>query len=340
VIYQAQDAPEKEWRGWFTDKDTEASLEQRARNVLGILGSWRRYAYWRDSVGIRLVMTNGKKTVQLRYHTGLDPSIKEVTIMEDDTPKIVLAKLNLKDNFFITDSNGNPFADEDSLFGYCTFERNPPVQVLHGSALRTRKTRELTKEKDNRTKTIIAMGDKGMTFERGVQTTYTQALREGCEANNLPETWQIERVREEEDRMIVECADGVDASWFTEKACRPLRLTEDKIYQDATRAPPGGWGKAVPSSPIAMLTRAKAAAAEKRMKKVQVILQNITSGEAFNLGEADRYEKALGLAKKSGNVPKGWNVAVSDANDERKVQSREAKELSQRLLLRNQRPKQ
>jgi hypothetical protein len=38
VIYQAHDAPEKEWRSWFTAEDTEYSIEKRARNVLGILG--------------------------------------------------------------------------------------------------------------------------------------------------------------------------------------------------------------------------------------------------------------------------------------------------------------
>jgi hypothetical protein len=48
-----------------------------------------------------------------------------------------------------------------------------------------------------------------------------------------------------------------------------------------------------------------------------VVLQNLTSGEAFNVGDADSYDKAIDLAKKSGNVPKGWSVAVSDANEER-----------------------
>jgi hypothetical protein len=246
----------------------------------------------------------------------LDPSIKEVSITEDDTPKMILEKLGLKENFHITDSNGNPFDNGDSLFGYCTIEGNPPVQVLHGSALRTRKARVLAPKKDNRIRQIIAMGDERMVFERGVQPTYALALKAGREANGLPDTWQIERVRAEEDRIFIECADGADASWFSEKACPPLKISEDKIYQDATRVPPGGWGRSVQSHQIAMLTRSKAAA-EKMMKKVQVILQNITSGEAFNMGEADSYDKALDLAKKSGKVPKGWNVAVSDANEER-----------------------
>jgi hypothetical protein len=37
------------------------------------------------------------------------------------------------------------------------------------------------------------------------------------------------------------------------------------------------------------------------------------------LGEAESYDKALDLAKKSGKVPKGWNTAVSDANEERVI---------------------
>jgi ribonuclease HI len=61
IVYQAYDAPEKERRGWFTEEDTEYSIERRARSVLGILGSWRRLSYWRNNEGIRLVMTNRQK---------------------------------------------------------------------------------------------------------------------------------------------------------------------------------------------------------------------------------------------------------------------------------------
>jgi hypothetical protein len=301
-------------------EDGDFLYSEGARNVLGILGCWRRLSYWRDCEGIRLVMTNRRKEVLMRYHTELDPTIKEVSFTEDDTPKMILAKLNLKDNFFITDSNGNPFGNDDSLFGYCTLRENPPVQVLHGSALRTRKARVLTPKKDNRVKTEIRMGDERTIFARGVQSTDAQALADGRVMFNLPETGQLERVRVEEDRTIVECAEGVDSSWFTEKTCPPLKLTEDKIYQDATRVPPGGWGRVIQSNPVTMLTRARATA-EKQMKKVQVILQNITSGEAFSLGEADSYDKALDLAKKSGKVQKEWNAAVSDANSERIIVS-------------------
>jgi hypothetical protein len=45
VVCQAQDAPEKEWRGRFTVEESEEDLEKRARNTLGILGSWRRLSF-------------------------------------------------------------------------------------------------------------------------------------------------------------------------------------------------------------------------------------------------------------------------------------------------------
>jgi hypothetical protein len=56
----------------------------------GILGSWRRLSYWRDHEGIRLVMTNKRNSITFRYYTELDPSVKEIQISEDDTPKMIL----------------------------------------------------------------------------------------------------------------------------------------------------------------------------------------------------------------------------------------------------------
>jgi hypothetical protein len=135
VIYQAHDAPEKEWRSWFTADDTEYSIERRARGVLGIIGCWRRLFYWRDANGIRLVMTNRRTEVLMRYHTEHDRTIKEIPISEDDTPSSVLLKLREESNFHIADEGGHPFAADDNLFGYCTFASNPPLQLLHGSAL-------------------------------------------------------------------------------------------------------------------------------------------------------------------------------------------------------------
>jgi hypothetical protein len=202
------------------------------------------------------------------------------------------------------------------MFEYFTIDGHPPVQILHGSALRTHKEREVTKKKDNRIRQIIAFGGERLRYERVRYHSYEQFVRENREGCSLPETWQIARVRAEEDQIIVECEDGADVSWFTEEACQPLKISEDQIYQDALKVPPGGWGKMVQANPKAMFTRARTAA-EKKMKKVQLVLQNLTSGEALNVGEAYRYGKAIDLAKKSGKVPNGWNVAVSDANDER-----------------------
>jgi hypothetical protein len=91
-----------------------------------------------------------------------------------------------------------------------------------------------------------------------------------------------------------------------------LKLSEDKIYQESTGV--GGWGTAPPPNP--MMTRARTAAVRK-VKLVEIILHNLTTDETSNVGEADNYDQAIALAKRSGKVPKGWNVAISEANDER-----------------------
>jgi ribonuclease HI len=105
VVYQAHDAPEREWRGFFTEDDTEDSIEKRARGVFSILGCWRRLAYWRDANGIRIAMTNRKKEVIMRYHTELDSTIKELPISEDDTPATALIKLKVGQNFHLVDNH-------------------------------------------------------------------------------------------------------------------------------------------------------------------------------------------------------------------------------------------
>jgi hypothetical protein len=55
----------------------------------------------------------------------------------------------------------------------------------------------------------------------------------------------------------------------------------------------------------------------KKVKRVEVYLHNLATDDMTKIGDADDYDKALTLAKNSGLVPKGWNVAVTDANDER-----------------------
>jgi hypothetical protein len=39
--------------------------------------------------------------------------------------------------------------------------------------------------------------------------------------------------------------------------------------------------------------------------------------EIEKVGNADSYDQAIAIVRRSGKVPKGWNVAVTDANDER-----------------------
>jgi hypothetical protein len=98
----------------------------------------------------------------------------------------------------------------------------------------------------------------------------------------------------------------------------PLKLSEDKIYQESSKGQVGGWGttpKQTPAQPM-MQTRSQAAAA-KRNKPIDVYLPFTLTNELFDLGKANSYDEALSIAKKSGKVPKGFNVAVSEANEER-----------------------
>jgi ribonuclease HI len=78
VVFQATDAPEKEWRGWFTEEDTEHDIEIRAHTSLGILGAWRRASFWRDESGLEIVMTNRRKEISMRYSCDPDGEIKEI----------------------------------------------------------------------------------------------------------------------------------------------------------------------------------------------------------------------------------------------------------------------
>jgi hypothetical protein len=150
VTYQASDASEKEWRGWYTDDDTEDSLEKRTRTILGILGSWRRLSFWRDHEGVRIVMTNKRKEVELRYKTNENPEVKEMVIYEEDTPQSVIERSGRKGNVFVVDSMGNPFGKTDGLFRYATGREAPPVTIMHGSGMSTMKNRNPTVNKDNR----------------------------------------------------------------------------------------------------------------------------------------------------------------------------------------------
>jgi hypothetical protein len=129
---------------------------------------------------------------------------------------------------------------------------------------------------------------------------------------DITDPCHIERVRAEDDRILVDIVLGNDAPWFTEKSCPPLKLSEDRIYAEATGT--GGWG--ITPLPPPMQTRS---AAKKAVRVVDVLLHNLGTDEIENIGRVAEYGEAIALAHKSGKVPKGWNVAVTYANNERIV---------------------
>jgi hypothetical protein len=64
-----------------------------------------------------------------------------------------------------------------------------------------------------------------------------------------------------------------------------------------------------------MQTRVRAAAAA--AKKIKVILQLRPSGEAFDIGEVDKYNQAMDLALASKRIPEGWNTAITESTPQR-----------------------
>jgi hypothetical protein len=259
-------------------------------------------------------MTNRPKEITMRYSGKTDREIKEVTISETDTVRVILSRLKAKSNFHLADSEDKPFGIEDIPFGYVSIPSSPPLKLLHGSALRG-KVRESTPRKDNRIAVEVHFEGNKAVFPRGVQPTYTTILEHAATNFGMTTPVCLERIRADEDRILVDIKLGDEALWFIEKACPPLNLSDDKIYAESVGT--GGWGSISPSSP--MQTRAAvAAAAPKKADRIKdVLLHNLETDEMEPIGRATEYEEALKLARNSGKVPKGQNLAVSDCNDER-----------------------
>jgi hypothetical protein len=215
---------------------------------------------------------------------------------------------------------GKPLGMEDYPFGYVSSVVNPPLQLLHGSALKG-KVRELTPRKDNRIAVETRFKDEKHTFIRGAHPTYAILLEDIIARCSITDPCHIERVRAIDDRIFVDVELGEDTHWLTEKACPPLKLSEDRILAESTGT--GGWGSA--SAPLQPPTRApmqtraaKAATAPKKATRIKdVLLHNLETDEMEPIGEAEDYGDAIALAHKSAKVPKGFNVAITDANDER-----------------------
>jgi hypothetical protein len=124
--------------------------------------------FWRDHEGVRIVMTNRRKEAVLRYQIGDEPEVLEMKVSEIDTPPQIILRSGKQGNFHVADQSGTPFAKDDNIFGYATNEINPPVKILHGSALRTRKPRLPTPKKDGRMKVETRFGGDVMSFDREI----------------------------------------------------------------------------------------------------------------------------------------------------------------------------
>jgi hypothetical protein len=121
----------KEWRGRFTDEDTEDSIERKTRTTLGVVGSSRRLTHWRDHKGIRLIMTNDRKEVELRHIIDGESEAKEIVIGYNESPTSFLTRIGKRDNFHVLDACGQEFQVTDNLFSYATTNGGQPVRITH-----------------------------------------------------------------------------------------------------------------------------------------------------------------------------------------------------------------
>jgi hypothetical protein len=101
--------------------------------------------------------------------------------------------------------------------------------------------------KDNREKIEVRFGDEKLEFEKGPDSRYLRLVEENRGFQGLPDSWKIEVVRAEEDRIIIECADGATTFWFTEELGPPLDATKDKLREAANDVPPVSCGRGVSS---------------------------------------------------------------------------------------------
>jgi hypothetical protein len=217
VVFQSTEAPEKEWRGWFTEEDTEFDVERRAHPSLGIIGTWRRSAFWQDESGLTITMTNRRKEIPLRYSGEGDGEIKSILIGENDTVRVILAALKTKSNFHLTDHENHPFGLDDFPFGYVSVAVNPPLKLLHGSELKGKK-REPTPKRDNRMAIEVRFSDARAVYARNTQgspLSYAKLLSDAVSNHSIPGPCHIERVRAEDDRILVDIVLGDDTPWYT-----------------------------------------------------------------------------------------------------------------------------
>jgi hypothetical protein len=317
VIYQATDAPEKTWTGFFTEEDTEYSIEQLAKTFLNTIGAWRRKSYFRDETGIRIGMTNRSKEVEMQYLEEGSGEIKTVPISETDTVRVILLRLKAKGNFHLTDAEGKPFKIENVPFGYVSNPATPPLKLLHGSALRG-KPREDTPRKDGRIAVEVNFEDDGSVYPRGIQATYTSILEHAVRDFGITTPTCFKNIRAEEDRIIIEIKLGDDASWFTEKACPPLKLSEDRIFTESTGT--GGWGRApAPMQSFPMQTRSASKAPPVPKKVKDVFLYDAENDDLIPVGRTADYNEAIEMARRSGRVRIDQNVAITSCEEERFV---------------------
>jgi hypothetical protein len=132
---------------------------RRLHRSSGILGNWRCLSFWRDHEGIRLVTTNSRKEVGLRFSVHDETEAQEIPICFDESPTSLLIRLGKTDNYFGVDANDIRFELTDNIFAYATMNVVQPVRIKHRAKMSSMKARVQLPLRDNREKIEIRFGD-------------------------------------------------------------------------------------------------------------------------------------------------------------------------------------
>jgi ribonuclease HI len=305
VTFQLDGQPDFTWEGWFNKDDTEESILLRAKKEKNVRDAVRRRSFWADKEGIRLVVTNKRKTIPLKYTVEDVAEPEEVEISVSETPRSLLDRLRYTKNSSVIDDTGRRFHQADSLFTFGIANPEAKVNIRQGISLKATKERPRSAVEDKRVAIAVQFGDREVVLARKQISSHLDAYESAREQLRIAEDdWRGELGRAEDDRIYISCQRGVKASWMHEKAFPPLLPKKYPLLKDSNNPNLGIWA----GKPSLMTTTRSSAKA----KPLRVFLR-LDLNEVFEVGKVATYDEVLPLVRRECNITRAdeENVMVA-----------------------------
>jgi hypothetical protein len=163
-------------------EETEERIIQRAQRESRVAGSIRRVSFWADDEGIRIVMTNKRREVMMRYTENDNPGILAVMMRK------VMDRLGRKTGRYLVDTVGRRFPDNDALYTYFSQPGCYPIRMVQGFHLDNTTTRAVSKPEDKIERIEVHFGDVKQKYERHEWRSYVPMVARARLDNHFPET--------------------------------------------------------------------------------------------------------------------------------------------------------